>query len=153
MRGLLAIALVTAANLTIGSGVAHAESIQHYEQLRGLLFSGTPVTAIFTPSQCQNTEPSKNTRPASGMSGGVSIRAFIEIPGKHIGFADEHFTVRSDGSAVLEFIQYRVLPTDSATVTVRSLSPVTFRPLSAAHVYQCVMGEGLRFMHASSEHN
>lgn len=147
----IAIAAITAANFVVGISFAEAEPISHYEQLRALLFSGAPTTAIFTPAQCRNSQQSGNTAPTAATSGGFAIRDFMEVPDNNIGFADEHFTVRPDGTAVLEFIQYRVMPTDTATVTVRSLSPATYQPLSTPQVFQCALGEGLRFAHVSRE--
>ncbi|MGF6598631.1 hypothetical protein P3T23_003348 [Paraburkholderia sp. GAS448] len=75
----------------------------------------------------------------------------MEVPANGIDFADEHLTVRPDGAAVLELIQYRVMPANTATVTVRSLSPVTYQPVSTPQVFQCTLGEGLRFVHVSRE--
>ncbi|MFL9989469.1 VirK family protein [Paraburkholderia sediminicola] len=111
--------------------------MSHYEQLRALLFSGAPTTVIFTPAQCSNSLQSGNAAPSAAMSGGFAIRDFMEVSANHIGFADEHFTVRPDDTAVLEFMQYRVMPTDTATITVRSLSPVTYQPPQAVSKNSC----------------
>jgi hypothetical protein len=145
----VAIASVAAMNLVVGIGVAKAAPISHYDQLRALLFSGVPTTAIFSPAECRNSQPSGKTAPAPAIFGGFAIRDFMEVPANGINFADEHLTVRPDGVSVLELIQYRVMPTDTATVTVRSLSPVTYQPLSTPQVFQCSVGAGLNFAYVS----
>jgi hypothetical protein len=147
----VAMATIAAVNLVVGIGAAQAEPISRYEQLRALLFSGAPPTVIFNPTQCRNSQQSGSMAPTAAISGGFAIRDFMEVRDNNISFADEHFTVRPDGTAVLELIQYRVMPTNTGTVTVRSLSPVTYQPLSTPQVFQCALGEGLRFVHASRE--
>jgi hypothetical protein len=81
----IAIATVTALNLVVGVGAAKAEPTSQYEQLRSLLFSGTPTTAIFTPTQCRNGQQSGSVAPAVPISGGFAIRDFMEVRGKSIG--------------------------------------------------------------------
>ncbi len=126
--------------------LAHASPIHHYDQLRTQLFSGTPVTAIFTSAQC-STEgtSSKPAAPPPSITGGLAIRTFIEVPNTNIGFADKHFTIRPDGSPIIEFIQYRVMPDDTATVTIHILSPLTYQPLVPSKVYRCAIDNGLSF--------
>ncbi|CDG84527.1 VirK family protein [Janthinobacterium agaricidamnosum] len=144
MRIRLSLAIILATNLLLGIAVVKAEPVSQYEQLRTQLFAGVATTAIFSPAECQN--PASTAAPRA-LSGGLAIRDFFEVAGKNIGFANQHLTVRADGTTVLELVQYRALPDDTGTVTVRSLSPVTYQPLSAAQVFQCTLGKGLRFVH------
>jgi hypothetical protein len=134
-----------AVNVWLAVGVAQAEPASHYQQLRAMLFSGVRTTALFTPSQCRSSAQVANPKPIPPVSGGFAIHDFMEVPGDSISFSDEHFTVRPDGAAVLELIQYRVTHTDAAIVTVRSLSPSNYQPLSPPRQFECVVGEGLRF--------
>jgi VirK protein len=147
------IAIVAASNLAAGAANAKAESTNQYQQLHAQLFSGVRTTAIFSPSQCRNSQQAQATAPIPMASGGFAIRDFMEVNGNTIAFANEHFTVRPHGAAVLEFIQYRVLQNDSATVTVRSLSPTTYQPVDEPKVFQCALGDGLRFVYAAREHD
>jgi hypothetical protein len=142
-RATVALCLVAAA------ASAKAESLAQYQQLRKMLFSGVPTTAIFIPEKCRNSQQARAATTVLSTSGGLAIRDFLEIQGNTIAFADRHFTVRPTGTAVIEFIQYRVMQDDSGTVTVRTLSPTTYAPLADAQVFQCTLGEGLRFVYAS----
>jgi VirK protein len=145
------VAVGTAFSLAAGLANAKAEAANPYQQLRMQLFSGVPTTAIFSPSQCQNGQQAQTKAPVPIVSGGFAIRDFMEVNGNTIAFADQHFTVQPDGSSVLELIQYRVTQNDSATVTVRSLSPTTYQPVAEPRVFQCVLGDGLRFAYTSRE--
>lgn len=147
------IAIGAVLNLAPGAANAQADSTHQYQQLRTLLFSGVRTTAIFSPSQCRSSQQAQAAAPMPVMSGGFAIRDFMEVAGNTIAFGNEHFTVRPSGAAVLELIQYRVLANGSATVTVRSLSPTTYQPVAEPQVFQCALGDGLRFAHASREHD
>ncbi|HIC7212248.1 VirK family protein [Burkholderia stabilis] len=154
MLNRFAIVLVAAGAAT--SLAAHAASAQpdgatSYRQLRTQLFAGVTVTAIFSPNQCQNAQqtPAKATVPT--VSGGFAIRDFMEVGGNTLAFSNQHLTVQPSGAPVLELIQYRVMQDDSATVTVRSLSPTTYQPVAPAQVFQCTLGDGLRFVNTWRE--
>ncbi|OUL77804.1 VirK family protein [Paraburkholderia hospita] len=147
----IAVATIVAASLVAGISSAEAESPIHYERLRVLLLSGVPTTAIFTPARCNIDQRLASTARAAAASGGFVIRDFMDVTDDNIGFADEHLTVRPDGVPVLEFVQYRVMPADTAIVTVRPLSPVTYQPLSTPQVFRCALGEGLRFAYVSHD--
>jgi hypothetical protein len=135
-----------AVNIFFAVGAAKANpASSHYQQLHAMLFSGVRTTALFTPGQCRLSPQAENPTPIPPVSGGFAIRDFMEVPGDSISFSDEHFTVRPDGVAVLELVQYRVMHTDAATVTVRSLSPLNYQPMSPPRQFQCVVGDGLRF--------
>jgi hypothetical protein len=141
-RAVVTLCLVTAA------ANAKAESLTQYQQLHKMLFSGVPTTAIFTPDKCRSGQQTPAATTTPSISGGLAIREFIEVKGSTIVFADKHFTVKPTGAAVIEFIQYRVMQDDSGTVTVQTLSPTTFEPLAEAQVFQCTLGDGLRFAYA-----
>ena len=144
-------AVGTAFSLSAGLANAKAEAANPYQQLRMQLFSGVSTTAIFSPSQCQNGQQAQTKAAVPIVSGGFAIRDFMEVNGNTIAFADQHFTVQPNGSPVLELIQYRVTQNDSATVTVRSLSPTTYQAVAEPRVFQCVLGDGLRFAYTSRE--
>lgn len=155
-RFVIALAFVGAAvSLAAGPASAKAETDTPYQQLRSHLFASVRTTAILTPSLCQNSQPqppaqTEASPPVPAISGGFVIRDFMELNGKILAFANEHFTVQPSGASVLEFVQYRVKKdAGSATVTVRFLSPTTYQPLKEAQVYECVLGQGLRFAYDS----
>jgi hypothetical protein len=139
-----------AASLLFGSHAAEAEAGQKYDQLHTLLNSGSPVTAILAPARCHGVQQPGTPSATAAVIGGVEIRAFLEVVGKTIGFSDQHLSVRPGGTAVVELIQYRVLPNDTATITTRALSPTTYQPLSEAKTFDCSVGDGLKFVPSSN---
>jgi hypothetical protein len=140
-------AAVAAAFCVTGVGAAHAEPITRYDQLREQLFTGVAIAAIFRPEECQTDQRHEGDATRPQVEGGFFIRDFMEVQGNKLAFANPHFTVRSDGTPVFEFLQYRVMADNSATVTLRHLSPVTYLPLpeSKPIVYQCAIGQGVSF--------
>ncbi|MGO1070749.1 VirK family protein [Lysobacter sp. CA199] len=156
--GLFSLTAAAVLSATSASARAAEDSIQtqrlrHYDGVRALLFAGVPVTAVFTPGQCggphvAGTAASKAASKAAipEVSGGFAVRDFIEVKDSNIGFANQHLTVRPDGSAVLELVQYRLLPDDTATVKTNFLSPVTYQAVSPPLNFQCKIGQGLDFV-------
>ncbi|HGL6719357.1 VirK family protein [Burkholderia contaminans] len=156
MLNRFAIVLVAAGAATSLAATAASpqpDNVNSYRQLRTRLFAGVTVTAIFSPTQCQNAQPAQVKVTVPTVSGGFAIRDFMEVGGNTLAFANQHLTVQPSGSPVLELIQYRVMQDESATVTVRSLSPITYQPVAPAQVFQCTLGDGLRFAYAEHEHD
>jgi VirK protein len=145
------VAVGAALNFMAGAANAKVESKDQYQQLRTVLFSGERTTAIFSPNECRSSQQAQGATQTPAVSGGFVIRDFIEVNGNMLAFANEHVTVRPSGAAVLELIQYRVMANNSATVTVRSLSPTTYQPVAEPQVFQCALGNGLRFAYASKD--
>jgi|GEM_PF-539141 hypothetical protein len=148
LRAALMCAALTA--LTTAPQLAQAQAasrlaVSHYDVLRTELFSGIPVTAVFSPSQCPNGQGVGAKAAAPVVHGGFAVRDFMEVEGSNIGFANQHLTLRPDGTPVLELAQYRVTPDDKATVTVSFLSPLTYQAVSAPQTFQCAIGAGLDF--------
>lgn len=151
LNAALRLAIACAAGVLAATPLqAQAQSTPHsavtrYDVLRKELFSGMLVTAVFSPSSCNSGQAADVKAAAPAVHGGFAVRDFIEIEGSNIGFANQHLTVRPDGTAVLELMQYRVMPDDKVTVTVSLLSPVTYQQISAAQTFQCMIGAGVDF--------
>ena len=126
--------------------LALAEPPSPYEQLRDRLLSGKETVSISDLKKCTQKSGTIITNIRS--VGGFWIDAFqiLPEPNAHIAYADEHFTVTPDGAPVIEFLQYRVASNNIGTLTVRRLSPVTYKPLSEPIVFECQIGDGLRFL-------
>jgi hypothetical protein len=125
---------------------ASASRVGSYAQLRDALFSGARVTAIFRPALCETAgmaTRSNGNMPA--IEGGFTVEAFLEATGKYIALSNQHFTVRPNEVPTLELMQYRIMPNQDATVTVRALSPSTYQPLAEERHYRCRLGAGLLF--------
>lgn len=127
------------------TGFAQAQSASEFEKLRARLLAGIPAVAVVDFSRCkqQSAGADEKAKPI----GGFQIQDFLikPAPNPHIAFADEHFTVLPDGTPVLEVIQYRIMPNEAATITVRRLSPAGYQQLSAPFMFACPLGTGLRF--------
>jgi hypothetical protein len=150
VMALLFLSAVSSAVLT-GLGAAQAtERVEHYDQLRTLLFAGAAVTAVFSPDQCDAGARDSNAA-APTIRGGFIVHDFIEVVGDNLGFSNQHLTVRADGTAVLEIMQYRLRPDDSAAVRISFLSPLTFLSLSTSQAFSCRLGTGLWFVVQGSD--
>ncbi|MDB5405543.1 MAG: putative exported protein [Rhodospirillales bacterium] len=126
------------------------ERVEHYDQLRALLFAGAAVTAVFSPDQCDAGARDSDTA-APTIRGGFVVHDFIEVVGDNLGFSNQHLTMRADGTAVLEIMQYRLRPDDSAAVRISFLSPLTFLSLSTSQTFSCRLGKGLSFVAQGSD--
>jgi hypothetical protein len=140
-------ALLAAAILCLlAPGLASADPACRYQQLRKRLLAGMETHSVLSLAMCRT-----NAGTPPPMTGGTRIDGFLILPGagnESIAYADQHFTVRPDGTPVIEFLQYRVASDGTAAVTMRTLSPTTFQPLPAganATTYQCMLGRGLDF--------
>lgn len=122
----------------------------YYQDVRKMLFSGRQVLSIFSPNLCSNAAgDSRGAATQSGASqGGLWVRDFLELNGSVLAFSNEHLTVKPDGTSVREVIQYRFKQDNTATITVRTLSPTSYEQLSEPKVFACKAGEGLRFVRA-----
>ena len=143
----LAIMLTT----TVVSGVAHAESKSQYEAFSTHLIAGDRTTALLNLDACQQKSGSKLK--GKSILGGVVVQSFMKLSNstQSIVFSDAHMTVREDLTPILEFIRYRVMPDDSATVTVQILSPRTYDAITEKKVFDCKLGDGLTFAYGTRQ--
>ncbi|WP_420962863.1 VirK family protein [Brucella sp. IR073] len=133
----------------LGSAVqaqaARPQSTGEYEHLRDRLLAGLPTVSIVDLSQCKMKDGKKPD--ALGPVGGLLIQDFMIMPEPHpsIGYSDNHMTVTPDGTPVLEVVQYRVMPDDTATVTANRFLPRGYKRISKPMVFDCQVGTALRF--------
>ncbi|GGA83893.1 hypothetical protein GCM10011491_09180 [Brucella endophytica] len=137
-------ALVVLGSVTQAQAVLPAPTGE-YEQLQHRLLTGLPTAAIVDLGKCQMKGGKKPE--AIGPIGGLLIRDFMIMrgPQPNIGFSDDHLTVMPDGTPVLEVIQYRVMPDDTATITANRFSPGDYKKISKPMVFNCHVGTALRF--------
>lgn len=122
-----------------------AEPVSQYNTLRERLLSGSPTVSILHLEKCERAKSKQALQTAP--IGGVKINEFMILPepNTHISYASSHFTVRSDGTSVIEFLQYRINANDTANITMHTLSPTTYKQLSAPTKINCKLGEGIEF--------
>lgn len=131
------------------SGAAHAETKSQYEAFGSHLLAGDRATALLKLDACQQMSGGKIKGKA--ITGGVIVQSFMKLsnPNPSIIFSDAHMTVRENGTPVLEFVRYRVVSDDSATVTVQMLSPRTYDVITEKKVFDCKLGDGLTFAYGA----
>lgn len=135
-----AVAILSTSNISQA-----AEPASQYNNLRERLLSGAPSVSILHLEKCEWPESKQGSKTAP--IGGVKINEFMILPepNAHISYANSHFTVRPDGTPVVEFLQYRINANDTANITMHTLSPTTYKPLSKPTTINCKLGEGIEF--------
>ncbi|MBO1040527.1 VirK family protein [Brucella pituitosa] len=143
------LAIVLAA--TVVSSAAHAESKSQYEAFSARLFAGDRTTALLKLDACQQKSGSKIK--GKDIVGGIVVHSFMKLssPDQSIIFSDVHLTVREDLTPILEFIRYRVMPDDSATIAIQILSPRTYDAITEKKVFDCKLGDGLTFAYGTTQ--
>lgn len=143
------LAIVLAA--TVVSSAAHAESKSQYEAFSGRLFAGDRTTALLNLDACQQKSGSKIK--GKDLVGGIVVHSFMKLSSsdQSIIFSDVHLTVREDLTPILEFIRYRVMPDDSATIAIQILSPRTYDAITEKKVFDCKLGDGLTFSYGTTQ--
>lgn len=131
--------------LFVLGAMTQAHAAGEFQQLRHRLLAGLPTTSVADFGQCKLQ--AKEKADAAGPVGGLLIRDFMIMPepNLNIGYSDDHLTLLPDGTPVREIVQYRVLPNETATITVNRLAPTTYTALSKPMVFDCPLGTGLRF--------
>lgn len=142
-RSFLMFILTTAVFAFVGSSRASEPS--QFDSLRDRLLSGAPTVSILHLDKCDH--PDNKTASKGSSIGGLRINSFrvSPEPDPQIAYSHNHFSVRSDGTPILELIQYRVKSSDVATITVRMLSPKTYEQVAEPSVYNCRLGTGIEF--------
>ncbi len=122
--------------------LAHAQTIPLPDVLAAehALSLGKPVTATIDLSRCTGDTA---TTPAGTTRGGVTVNPYRIQPDNTLSFSDTHFTVRSDGTPITQFLRYTI----DATGTARFASYIFAMPAYAlqSHVsYTCKLGDGVK---------
>jgi len=130
-----------------GIGSAHAaEAIDHFGTLKQHLFAGQRTTSLLELDRCEQTSGTKQK--PEGFTGGLVIRAFLSRPAPDgaIVYAYNHETV-SDDTPVQQFVRYRVLPDETATIIIWRFSAKTQDQIGETTIFKCKLGEGLKFVY------
>jgi hypothetical protein len=107
-----------------------------------VLSAGRRLSAAIDLSQCTPDTP---TTPASTVRGGLNIEAYNIMPDSSLSFSDNHFTVRSDGSPIIQFLRYTVDKAGAVRFTSHIFSMPTYA-LQSQYSYTCKLGEGLKLL-------
>jgi len=104
------------------------------------LAAGKQLNATIDLTRCTGDTP--NT-PAGTTRGGLTVSAYRILPDNTLSFADTHFTVRSDGTPITQFLRYTI----DTTGTARFASYIFAMPaytLQSQVSYTCKLGDGVK---------
>ncbi|AQW29255.1 VirK family protein [Ralstonia syzygii subsp. celebesensis] len=122
--------------------LVHAQTVPLPDVLAAeqALSLGKPVTATIDLTRCTGDT---DTTPPGTTRGGVSVNPYRIQPNNTLSFSDTHFTVRSDGTPITQFLRYTI----DATGTARFASYIFAMPsytLQSQVSYTCKLGEGVK---------
>ncbi|PYE89996.1 hypothetical protein [Phyllobacterium leguminum] len=137
--------------LAMLGAVAQAQAApmtNQYEELSHRLLAGLPTTSIVDLDRCKvRPDPPGKNPVSSGLTVGHVIKDFKMVPGPHamIAYNQQRLITGPSNLPILEVFEYGVMPDDKAIVTMRELSPKTYRQLSEPINFLCQVGTALRF--------
>ncbi|KHK51025.1 signal peptidase [Ralstonia sp. A12] len=104
------------------------------------LAAGKQLSATIDLTRCNGD--TGNT-PAGTTRGGLTVGAYRILPDNTLSFADTHFTVKSDGTPITQFLRYTI----DTTGTARFSSYIFAMPaytLQSQVSYTCQLGDGVK---------
>ena len=110
-RGLAAVSCIW-----LSSGLAVAEPApSQYTDVVNALQTTRSVRVLTDLGQCANESEGK---PGPSLQGGLSINAFVVVPGRGLFFSDVHQTLDEDNQPVTEYIRYNLMTDDRLRVSM-----------------------------------
>jgi hypothetical protein len=137
----LGVALGLLASLC-GSRDGVAADVNHdYAELEKAVLEGKDIRMTLDFSTCfvHGTE-----KPGPAVRGSIRFDAFMIRNDQSIAFSTTHFTVRSDNTAVNEFLSFRVEPTGKVDARTMFLNATTYTVFQEAE-FDCDIGKGATF--------
>jgi VirK protein len=148
-RRMAGVTLIAA--LAASAGTAHAASadgaLADYTALEQALTDGQSTVSVrLDMSRCTSTE---NGKPGPAVRGGLRIDTYLIPDNRFIAFSDEHSTLDPKNHPVTEYVRYRVMPDNTATVDTEILAngADTAQPRGS---YRCTFNQGIRFIATAS---
>jgi hypothetical protein len=112
-----------------------------YKSFEKAVLDGRDVRLILDLSRC--TEHGVEAR-GPQVRGSIRFDAYMIRGDQTVAFAITHFTLRSDNTAVDEFLSFRVYPNGKVNVRTAFLNPITFSVTQESQ-FDCDIGEGATF--------
>jgi VirK protein len=110
LLGVTACCLCLSAGVDRDSAIAVAQSAESsYAEVISALQTAKPVKLLTDLGQCQYENTGK---PGPSLQSGLSINAFIVLPGRGVFFSDVHQTLNEANLPVTEYVRYN-LTTDN----------------------------------------
>lgn len=104
------------------------------------LAAGKQLSATIDLTRCTGDTPNV---PAGTTRGGLTVSAYRVLPDSTLSFADTHFTVRSDGTPITQFLRYTIEPTGTAHFASYIFAMPTYA-LQSQVSYTCKLGDGAK---------
>jgi hypothetical protein len=92
-----------------GASAAAEPAPSQYTDVVNALQTTKPVRLLIDFGQCANESAGQ---PSLSLQGGVSINAFVVLPGRGLFFSDVHETLDEDNQPATEYIRYNLTTDD-----------------------------------------
>ena len=125
-----------------GMSTAVAQDVNpDYTSFAKAVLDGRDVRLTLDLSQC--TADGGQAR-GPQVRGSIRFDAYMIEDDRTVAFATTHFTLRTDNTAVDEFLSFRVHPNGRVDVRTAFLNPITFLVTRESR-FDCDIGEGATF--------
>jgi hypothetical protein len=123
------------------NGASSAEPApSQYTDVVNALQTTSPVRLLTDLDQCANESEGK---PGPSLHGGLSINAFVVLPGRGLFFSDVHQTLDEESQPVTEYIRYNLTTDDRLRV---SLTRIVNSAVTKQENIVCQIPLGARFI-------
>jgi hypothetical protein len=141
-RGLAAVGCIWLSSGLAGfcaSAVAEPAQSQYTDVVNALQTTRS-VRLLTDLGQCANESEGK---PGPSLRGGLSINAFVVLPGRGLFFSDVHQTLDEDNQPVTEYIRYNLMTDDRLRV---SMTRIVNSAVAKHDMIVCQIPLGARFV-------
>jgi VirK protein len=123
-----------------GGSAAAEPAPSQYTEVVNALQTTKPVRLLTDLGQCANESVGQ---PGPSLQGGLSINAFVVVPGRGLFFSDVHQTLDEDNQPVTEYIRYNLMTDDRLRV---SLTRIVNSAVAKHDDIVCQIPLGARFV-------
>jgi len=125
----------------VPGGAAAADANEDYLELTQAVLNGREIRATLDLSACLMHGTGL---PGPPIRGSVRFDAFMIQSDQSIAFSMTHFTVRSDGTPVNEFLSFKVAPSGKVDAHSRFFNAATYAAVQESE-FDCDIGRGMEF--------
>ena len=123
-----------------GASAAAEPAPSQYTDVVNALQTTKPVRLLTDFGQCANESAGQ---PSLSLQGGLSINAFVVLPGRGLFFSDVHQTLDEENQPVTEYIRYNLTTDDRLRV---SLTRIVNSAVAKQDSFVCRIPLGARFV-------
>ena len=123
-----------------GASAVDEPAPSQYTDVVNALQTTKPVRLLTDFRQCANESAGQ---PSPSLRGGLSIDAFVVLPGRGLFFSDVHQTLDEDNQPVTEYIRYNLMTDDRLRV---SLTRIVNSAVAKQDTLVCQIPVGARFI-------